>query len=170
MEIRCHTVKFCWARAVLIMPQLLLFLEIATFQSQAVHMTCTWPCVAVLCVLGAFGSCPPADFACVAAVDSKSWQLRAQVDKALSQRTYELLTIHDWIPKEESRSQIQFGSEENAKTKSLGQIVSMLICFGLSQMSCPYELPFTGWSITCKRHSGAWDHGGGKTNSLCSDL
>lgn len=46
--------------------------------------------------------CPPPDaFACVADVRGTSnWELRAQVDKALSQRTYELVTIHDWIPKE----------------------------------------------------------------------
>eukprot|EP00434_Breviolum_minutum_P019975 symbB.v1.2.017620.t1/scaffold1340.1/size241236/5 len=50
--------------------------------------------------------CPPPDaFACVANVRGTSnWELRAQVDKALSQRTYELVTIHDWIPKEDEAS------------------------------------------------------------------
>lgn len=57
----------------------------------------------VLAIAGASGfplTCPPPDPACVAEVGSSNWKLRAQVDKGLSQRTYELLTIHDWIPKE----------------------------------------------------------------------
>ena len=40
--------------------------------------------------------CPPD--ACLP--DANSWRLWAELEKALGQRTYELLTLYDWIPKE----------------------------------------------------------------------
>lgn len=44
---------------------------------------------------GALG-CPPD--ACLPLPNS--WRLWAELEKALGQRTYELLTLYDWIPKE----------------------------------------------------------------------
>ncbi|CAK9096567.1 Uncharacterized protein SCF082_LOCUS45327 [Durusdinium trenchii] len=77
-----------------------------------------------------FHACPPADSACVAEVRSSAWRLWAEVDKALSQRIYELLTIYDWIPKEElhSRQKALQGLEAMEVAKQLLCAASFVRC------------------------------------------
>ena len=56
---------------------------------------------------GSFRACPPPDAQCVARVRSElaaAWKLRAEVDKSISQRSYELLVLYDWIPEEDPAS------------------------------------------------------------------
>ncbi|CAJ1373200.1 unnamed protein product [Effrenium voratum] len=60
---------------------------------------------ALLELTASFRACPPPNMGCVADVRGEaSWSLWAEVDKALSQRTYELLTLYEWIPKEDTTS------------------------------------------------------------------
>ena len=52
-------------------------------------------------------TCPPPDAPCVARVRHEltvAWKLRAEVDKVISQRSYELLILYDWIPAEDTRA------------------------------------------------------------------
>ncbi|CAE7342989.1 unnamed protein product [Symbiodinium necroappetens] len=66
-----------------------------------------WGCLlsGLVAASGSFRACPPPDAQCVARVRSElaaAWKLRAEVDKSISQRSYELLVLYDWIPEEEA--------------------------------------------------------------------
>ena len=68
-------------------------------------------CVTFACFLScwaaglSFKACPPPDAHCTARIRHEAqaaWKLRAEVDKAISQRSYELLILYDWIPHEDA--------------------------------------------------------------------
>lgn len=79
-----------------------------------------------------FHACPPADSACVAEVRSSAWRLWAEVDKALSQRIYELLTIYDWIPKEERTERREEREAEEVSETTVGVFMDEMFDFVLS--------------------------------------
>ena len=64
-----------------------------------------WGCLlSGLVAAWSFRACPPPDAHCVARVRNElaaAWKLRAEVDKSISQRSYELLVLYDWIPEKD---------------------------------------------------------------------
>ncbi|CAE8624845.1 unnamed protein product [Polarella glacialis] len=82
--------------------------------------------------------CPPPNIQCAADIrrsESETWTLRASVDKALSQRTFELLVIYDWMQRNDD-----VGRQKVARAMEIMEASRQQLC-AVTFVDCDEDLP-----------------------------